>query len=671
MKNNKVKILGMLVLGILLVGTISIAAEDLELIPDGIEFSFSSWFQHTFNVQDYSIVGDYRQCSKYPTKTLYFYPSDNEIVFMDIEGSDYCSSGYSLLDVFVNNWNPYKEYKNDLNSYCSSSYDQCIVEVYCCDHDECLDDRDCEDWYGSGSDCITKTANDENIDYKYSTFNYCTEPGEDEVKCYYDTGSGTCSGTRTYIGDTSCPETYMGYNLYELKSECLENEKGDVGDDGSTDNGDAGDGSGDIRLNGEIDFIYPSGGALMDNVVNFRIPIKNFGDKTETINIEAGFYSPNYAKDTAKLYSIFNLFSTVVQKPNCNPAEDFIKTKEVTLYPGESERIEISVIPSSALGTYNIGRTNLDTYPLIWIVGLYKECLGGYINEVGTTGKGVMFNYGTYEETSCKFNQNTNIFGGESFFSLPVDIFCGGERLGECEDSKTLILDSTCSITPTIEVIKGSVATATIINTISETKKISLSLEEISGATSQRLLASSCLFPSECILLAKDELDYNSNCISIDKLRYDGILTSQKVDDFFSTSKVIIDRGIVGGLLGGAGGIGLCIARAVPVAVLNPIVGATIGTACSALVISGTTVGATIGAWSGTFGSTDDELLTQLNAENANAIGICTKESKGNLDEFFGWASWFDIDGSGNKDGTDGLIIVIILGALGVVLLRR
>ena len=51
-----------------------------------------------------------------------------------------------------------------------------------------------------------------------TTFNYCTEPSGVQVTCWYK-ANGDCA-SRTYIGDTVCPATYMGKTLYDSRSEC-------------------------------------------------------------------------------------------------------------------------------------------------------------------------------------------------------------------------------------------------------------------------------------------------------------------------------------------------------------------------------------------------------------------------------------------------------------------
>ena len=223
------KILFLITLVLLIVGTVSaVTTEETTINVEG--FDLISWFRHTFGIQEFSIVGDYRQCNRYPFKTLEF----NKGAFMSESANSYCSSDHGLLDVFDKNWNTIGEWKDDIGLYCGDN-DGCIVEVYCCPHKECFRDWECEDWYGSGSDCKTKVADDVNIDYKSgSTFNYCTEPSGVQVTCWYK-ANGDCA-SRTYIGDTVCPATYMGKTLYDSRSECEGQGNGNGNGDG--DNGD-------------------------------------------------------------------------------------------------------------------------------------------------------------------------------------------------------------------------------------------------------------------------------------------------------------------------------------------------------------------------------------------------------------------------------------------------
>ena len=206
------KILSLMILGILtlsLVGTVSAEEE----INQDVPFSFISWFKHIFGIQEFSIVGDFRQCDRYPQKTFTYERGEPMSVYVD----DYCSSGYGLINFYTGGWNPVSEMKDRfVNSGCNIP--PCNIEVYCCPHEECSRDRDCEDWYGDGSECKSRLANDPNINYAYSTFSYCTEPSGIEVTCWYK--SNEVCKSRRYIGDEYCPATYMTLKLYNSKSIC-------------------------------------------------------------------------------------------------------------------------------------------------------------------------------------------------------------------------------------------------------------------------------------------------------------------------------------------------------------------------------------------------------------------------------------------------------------------
>ena len=725
-KYIKVFLIGILL--ILIVGTIRIAkAQEETTINIDKSFNLKTWFQKTFGIQTYSIVGDYRQCDRYPGRTI-------QVAWQGTipKASTYYTN--SLTDVFDKKWNTIGEWKNSPNLICGDS-DGCIAEYYSCPHPECTSDSQCSSWYGSGSECNTKVANDPNIAYQSgNTFNYCTEPSQVEVTCYYYTGSGSSCSTRTYIGDTTCPSTYNGRTLYSTRNAC-ENQipvcsagqtkcegtnqdiyitcsngqwasngqvNGQCGytsettptcSDGIQNQGETGIDCGgpcsvcgiggttfgDIRLDGAVEVT----GIVLVTVQNpssqiktFKIPLKNFGTGTETINVEAGFYSAGYARNTAKLYSILPFFSAVTI-PQCNPGEDFVKATQVTLARGESEVVEINVNPYSSFVTYGPGEHNLATDPPIWFVGLYQYCRGtpgvdpikyGYINNASTTGKGVMFDYGNYELSCPSSVQFGNLEG--------LDILCDGQKYGTCEinsfigtGKKTFTLDAgkTCDITSTIAIVNGSAQPGATLTstTLFGAKKLALTKDEISKATSPVLLASSCLYPSECILPAADEKEFSASCTSIAKLRDEGTLTEVDEDNFFSNVKPITQVGA----LSSAAGITACL-----------IAGAATAAAPAAFPITAPLL-VGCGLAGGLFGGTvtsiildisqDDNLLKELKAENANAVGICVKESKSGLDSFFKWAAWFDVTGDGNKDGTDGLIIFGVLAFLFVLIIGR
>lgn len=205
----------------LLVLTISfISAVEIPTVSsDG--FNFISWFKHTFNIQDFTIVGQDRHCDVYVRtgNTLYFDKGD----LMEVDASD-GGCNYALIDVFNGNWNEIGEWKNEFKAYCGGT-NGCIVEIYCCPHPECSSDSQCRSWEGTGSECKRKYEVDPHMplmdenhniitSYKYCTAQ-CTGP---DITCWR-IEQGSCV-SRTYnCGYETypyCPTTWP----YTSKSEC-------------------------------------------------------------------------------------------------------------------------------------------------------------------------------------------------------------------------------------------------------------------------------------------------------------------------------------------------------------------------------------------------------------------------------------------------------------------
>lgn len=476
---------------VLLVGTIS-AQEEIPTVGSLEEgFNLISWLKHTLNIQSFTIVGQDRYCDVYPKKTIYFDQWD----LMDVKAPDGGCS-YALINLFDQTWNTIGEYKDELNFYCGDT-SGCIAEIYCCPHPECTSDSQCTSWEGTGSECTTRYAVDPYMPLKdennnvVASYNYCTPQctGSD-INCWREEG-GVCvlrtynCGYETY---PNCPTTYPYTSEPACKAdlpvgECTSGQtkcivttyytcsnenwvsQGQVpGECGYVaGNGVPTNGASDLRV---IKQDFDKGSLL--NVykdAKFTLTLQNFGTETGTINVEAGFYSNSYAKDVAQLFSTVGLFSIVKDQPNCNPAEKFVNTKTVTLDPGESEKIEIIVNPQNALVTFSkTGEYDLKENPLVAFWGLYEECLGGYINEAGTTGRGVMFDYFDFT-----YRCHVDII---QFYTFAKDeIFCDNQKIGECRDDK-LTLDKVCTLTSTIDVVEKNL---TAEETIAEDK------EELTG----------------------------------------------------------------------------------------------------------------------------------------------------------------------------------------------
>lgn len=448
---------------------------------------------------------------------------------------------------------------------------------------------------------------------------------------------------------------------------------GEECDDGNTANGDGCSSTckienpptsekGDIRINQDKKVDINTQIAYFDDPATFKIPLKNYGDKEETINLEAGFYSPGYAKDTAELFSAVPLFS-VVPTPNCNPYEDFVSTKQVTLAPGEEETVELQVVPYKAFTTYSKGTHKLSSEPLVYFYGIYQECLGGYINEAGTTGKGIMFDYGEYPKSDCSFR----ILGVGG-----VKVMCGEEKIGTCSGS-TLTIDkkigdhpvAACNIPLTIDVVNGTVNDTELgkDSTFRDIKKYPLTKEEISESTTADLVAAACLSSKECLEYEDEDGEkVESSCVKLSKLKEDDVLTQSQEDDFFSQGSTLIK----GGAVGSGAALALC-------AVSSAVTGGLAYVACAAggalLGIAGISALQDIDSGAESLISDiltrDDELTKAIKEGDSNTVGICTVDNKFNYCQFTEWAAFIDLTGDECNDG----LIILITGLFLIIIL--
>lgn len=623
-------------------------------------FNIFNWLRHTFNIQIFSVVGDSRQCDRTPSKTLTFSKNDYMTSPTATAVANVCPKYMALIDVFDGKWNAIGEWKSSSFAAICGDSDGCIVEIYCCPFKECTSNSECESFYGSGSECKTKSASDPGIVYQDgSTFNYCTEPGGVEITCWYQSSSTSCA-SRTYIGDTTCPATYNGKTLYSSKSVCEANipSQPSCGDgscngaetcsscpaDCGTCGGNGGTtGTSDIHV---YDNVIIGDWSLFDineNLVQVKIPLQNFGDKDGSINVEVALYSPAYAKEIAQLpgFSIFNFYS-VSPIPNCKPKEQFTYSKRVTLAPGQKETVEFWVNPFNALVTYQTAGTHdLAGSPLVFVWGLYQECLGGYNNAAGNSIRGEVYDYLEYP-IDCGLFKN--------------DIYCDGDLIGSCKKN-ILTIDKTCSLESIIGVEAAEEFNTTIIVTnddissgnggLEDFKKISLTRDQAEKATTTQLLASVCRLDSECVLL--DDEGYNAECISIAQLREDGILTKSDTDSLFSSAKVS------GGIFGAGVGLVACLGTSVITGPAAPI----IATSCA---VAGAILGGTVKQGLANIFK-QDELLNSLEAKDENDVGICVAEESFDIGSFIKKiGKTISITGDETTDG------FIILGG-GIILL--
>jgi len=617
------------------------------------------------------------------------------------------------------NWNNWlKEVHGTGVSFSGSSYPYYYVEVYSCP----VTPPPVEEHSTKAYTCQAGTW-----DYKgrYDNNEYCSYDTSGEKRCwcsdeddnfYVDSSGGVHCRESTYSSVNNgawCPAQITVYRLsnnqcnqisispsqrssfdYDTLSQCQAQITGD-GDGTGDGTGDGGTTSEEIDVTvTNIQLPQKTTSANIytpDRQYPFKATIKNNQNKAIDVRVEAGFYTQSYAKNIAKLYSIFPLFATSNPEPiaSCVPTEPFVKTVEVTLAPGETKTVEIDVAPINGYITLQQGKYNLGDISLVSFLGVMKhtgenacckklagfegcaEGTGGYV------GGGLAWQSFTLKPTPLQTVKNP--------------IMCSGEKYGEIDWN--LINPTTISVTDdyrkcvsyTFYQVNGTVdvnATEEFkqnVTTLFDAKKIALTKDEIKKATSPVLLASSCLFPNECVT---DE-NHTASCTSIASLRDDGVLTEPQSKDFFDNAKTITQYGAVGA----AGGIAACVIGSVIAGSAAAAATAlTAGTAAPIVIPAALTISAPLltgcaaaGALFGGFASSivlditqDDQLLKELKAENANAVGICVKESKGiGLDGIFGWAAWFDVDGNGTKNGVDGLIIVAIMSLFAILLLRK
>ncbi len=212
----------------------NVSAEDI-IIPDNVPFSISSWFSHTFNIPQFSVVGNDQQCggaSGQPDYEHTFQAGDNS----RLSDLDVCN-GQGLFDVFsVDFSHPYQEFSADLDgSTRLSSSQSWIIQEYCCPNPEPYDQADCTDWglgtfhkvtcsvwnNGNGLNGYNCKSNSQ-IPYHHSSYNYC-ECSTQTILYYYSGSGSTCSSNPYCCSGGNCPTSTAGKTLYTSKSTCESN----------------------------------------------------------------------------------------------------------------------------------------------------------------------------------------------------------------------------------------------------------------------------------------------------------------------------------------------------------------------------------------------------------------------------------------------------------------
>lgn len=263
-----------------------------------------------------------------------------------------------------------------------------------------------------------------------------------------------------------------------------------------------------------------------------------------------------------------------------------------------------------------------------------------------------------------------NVNAIDKMYSLKLNVNGTGVVSGYCDVNGDCGINGNCvkcsdaisSCTWTDKITgKKRCDTAGLITTgksLIDAKKFALQKDVISGATSTELLASSCLGSSECALLPKDTDDSGTaeaRCITIAKLRAEGVLTQADSDKFFSNAKTIL-KGTAGGAVAGAL---TCVIASSPLMSLGPgyiLASPIILGSCAAIggLIGGIVTDSYLEI------ADNDELVKQLNAANANAVGICTVEKGFDLNSWItDLGKKFPITKNAFQDG-----LIILVGGI-------
>ncbi len=202
---------------------------------------------------------------------------------------------------------------------------------------------------------------------------------------------------------------------------------------------------------------------------------------------------------------------------------------------------------------------------------------------------------------------------------------------------------------------------------LADVSKFSLTTEEITSATSQQLLASSCKTSNECVLKEEDineadtgtTIKKTASCVSLAKLRTDGIITEATETNYFNEGNKVLQNGLVGGALGGAAGITLCYIAAGTVTAYSGGIAIPSFLACSAIgasIAGGAAVGGTL-LWNNL--PAEDPILKALEARDASGVGICTEKASVSYDIGGFLTKIGDVISITGKPAVDGVIVII------------
>lgn len=668
-----------IVLATLLIGSV-IAETGTEIAEQDVSATTVFWNNliHSLNLQAFSVVGDDRVCGTSGGNPNYAWSvgsGQNFLTGTVLSGSRPSSitnnPSNSIIDIFTNGWTPFVETKNFLTyGGCGTSSGPCNIEIYTCPAAEPTSQSNCASgtiftsvscpsWSGTSFyKCPTETR----IPYYYNSYKYCevstTKP------CWYKTGS-SCN-PRTYDSNlfpNSCESyTYNSLPLYSTESACLGSTCVPLWQTGSwstcannvqtrtvTDSNNCGTASGKPSTSqscssgngcpsgqtlcsdgvcrttcetptGNADFkvtVLSASPSVFtsETPVDILVKIKNNGG-TGSMKVEVGLYKDSDIADWG--------FVVVADATNCEPNEQNVDTKLITLNAGEETTQTFTII------TPKICRDILDPigeFDLLALSFLNCKNTGLAVGVTSSSRLNVMFN----PRIDCTGSCTNGIRDGEE-----TDTDCGGSVCNKCRSGWRCEKATDCQ--SGLACLSGYCSPSDS----SRGNQKGLNPSKIAEMTAEDLAASACTQTIQC--------ENKSSCKSLKYLTDEGILTDEEANQILDKSTIFF------GSAGAIGGIGGCIAGAAALAI--PTAGAT------AILFP------LCGLAGGALGLGINEIWDKFTTKDKSIAGYCILE-KGGLDSYFKWAAWFDITGDGVKDGTDGMIIVLIGGAILLVLFMR
>jgi hypothetical protein len=580
----------------------------------------------------FSVVGDSRQCGDNNQANEDFTFGGTTTGTYDIDCSDY---GYDncIIDVAYSNANGQitgweGEYRDNFGiSWTSTGPKYFRAQIYACPHPECYDNNDCVSWNGAGSTCERGSCSswgrgyrctwinevEQGIPYEYSHFHYCTEGSNTlNAKCYYRNAQGTCT-ERNYPGRSDCPASYDIYPLFNSLSACQ----------GSS-----------YTCSQKNGIICPNSQTCSSgHIISGTLSGNSCCDSTANCVIQLGCNNQGQScGGPANLQSGQPCCGTLTcQNFQCAPLGT-----ECTF--GQTRACSIT----NGAGTQTCSASNY------WAACIANSCNSGYSLCSNTC------------KTDCGgVTPGTKVIGA----SCAEDTECASLH---CDKSHWYSISSTCQPIPWDEI-----------------KRISAYKVDIQTMTTKELLSLACTESANCIAPNNHT---SAKCINMKQLQDEGTITVTSAS-FFDYAKATIALGGTGAVIGVAGGAlgfgALCAVGVVGTFLLAPtVVGSAAGialasTTCAYAAVAGGAIGGAYGLVAGTEQavisvSGSNEIVKALKAEDISKVGFCVAEEKtSGWFDIFSYLAFFDVNGDGQKNSTDGMIIGGIILALIIIMLLR